>query len=123
LGQWKDSGDVASAFANQGYIVLRYSSRGFGKTTGQVDLIGPKEQQDFLDAVHFVNDERAPELVGKVIHNDVGQYGGSYGGGHAWFAAMSGDPAIRTAIPTATWTDFYQALLPNDVMLAAYVNG
>jgi putative CocE/NonD family hydrolase len=123
LGSWHDSGDVASAFANHGYIVLRYSSRGFGNSPGQVDLVGPKEQQDFLDAVHFVNDEKAPQLTGLVIHNDVGQYGGSYGGGHAWYAAMSGDPAIRTAIPTATWTDFYQALLPNDVMLAAYVNG
>lgn len=126
LGSWTDSGDVAKAFADNGYIVLRYSSRGFGKTPGQVDLIGPKEQQDFLDAVHWVNNVASPpmpELAGKVIHNDVGQYGGSYGGGHAWFAAMSEDPAIRTAIPTATWTDFYQALLPNDVMLAAYVNG
>jgi ABC-2 type transport system ATP-binding protein len=123
LGSWHDSGDVAKAFAEHGYIVLRYSSRGFGETPGQVDLIGPKERQDFLDAVHFVNDEKAPALVGKVTHNDVGQYGGSYGGGHAWWAAMSGDPAIRTAVPTATWSDFYQALLPNDVMLAAYANG
>ena len=123
LGNWTNSGDVAAAFANNGYIVLRYSSRGFGKTPGQVDLIGPKERQDFLDAVHFANDEQIPELVGKVIHNDVGQYGGSYGGGHAWWAAMSGDPAIRTSVPTATWSDFYQALLPNDVMLAAYTNG
>lgn len=123
LGNWTNSGDVAAAFANHGYIVLRYSSRGFGKTPGQVDLIGPKERQDFLDAVHFANDEKIPQLVGKVTHNDVGQYGGSYGGGHAWWAAMSGDPAIRTSVPTATWSDFYQALLPNDVMLAAYTNG
>jgi ABC-2 type transport system ATP-binding protein len=123
LGGWHDSGDVAKAFVENGYIVLRYSSRGFGETPGQVDLIGPKERQDFLDAVHFVNDEKMPALVGKVVHNDVGQYGGSYGGGHAWWAAMSGDPAIRTAVPTATWSDFYQALLPNDVMLTAYANG
>lgn len=123
LGSWHDSGDVAKAFVEHGYIVLRYSSRGFGKTPGQVDLVGPKERQDFLDAVHYVNDEKVPKLAGKVVHNDVGQYGGSYGGGHAWWAAMSGDPAIRTAVPTATWSDFYQALLPNDVMLAAYANG
>ena len=123
LGNWTNSGDVAKGFAEHGYIVLRYSSRGFGKTAGQVDLIGPKERQDFLDAVHFVNDEKMPALVGKVTHNDVGQYGGSYGGGHAWWAAMSGDPAIRTSVPTATWSDFYQALLPGDVMLAAYTNG
>lgn len=123
LGNWTNSSDVAKGFATRGYIVVRYSSRGFGKTPGQVDLVGPKERQDFLDVVHFVNDEKLPELAGKVTHNDVGQYGGSYGGGHAWWAAMSGDPAIKTAVPTATWSDFYQALLPNDVMLAAYTNG
>jgi len=126
LGSWHSEDFTAHNFAEHGYVVLRYSSRGFGKTPGQVDLIGPKEQQDFLDAVHWVNNVTSPpmpELADQVIHNDVGQYGGSYGGGHAWYAAMSQDPAIRTAVPTATWTDFYQALLPNDVMLAAYVNG
>lgn len=132
LGQWRDSGDVAASFAAHGYIVLRYSSRGFGNTPGQVDLIGQAERQDFLDAVHFVDDPNNPTTPQSVkdllaaaprIPFDVGQYGGSYGGGHAWWAAMSGDPGIKAAVPTATWSDFYQALLPNDVMLAAYANG
>jgi ABC-2 type transport system ATP-binding protein len=129
LGNWHNSNDVASAFANNGYVVLRYSSRGFGATTGEVDLVGPKETTDMADAITYVQDNvgNVPELAGKVIHNDVGQYGGSYGGGHAWAAVMSTNPvlqaAIKTSIPTATWSDFYQALLPNDVMLAAYANG
>lgn len=123
LGQWQDNGDVADMAARNGYIVLRYSSRGFGKTPGEVDLVGPKETQDLLDAVHFVNDERIPELAGKVIHNDVGQWGASYGGVQAWALATSGDPAIRTVVPTDTWTDAYQALLPNDVFLLTYANG
>ena len=129
LGNWHDSQDVASAFANHGYVVVRYSSRGFGKTTGEVDLVGPKETQDMADAISYVQDNAGniPQLDGAVIKNDVGQYGGSYGGGHAWAAAMSTNPvlraAIKTTVPTATWSDFYQALLPNDVMLAAYANG
>ena len=123
LGSWHDSDDVAHALAARGYVVLRYSSRGFGATPGEVDLVGPKETQDLLDAVHWLNNPNNPVTGGKVIHNDIGQYGASYGGGHAWALAMQNDPAVRTVVPTASWTDFYQALLPNDVERLAYLNG
>src|SRR5205085_1157193 len=33
-GQWTDSANVARDLAGNGYVVLRYSSRGFGKTPG-----------------------------------------------------------------------------------------
>ena len=123
LGSWHDSDNVAHALAAHGYVVLRYSSRGFGASNGEVDLIGPKEVQDLLDAVHWLNDPGNAITGGHVIHDDIGQYGASYGGGHAWALALQNDPAVRTVVPTATWTDFYQALLPHDVELAAYVNG
>jgi ABC-2 type transport system ATP-binding protein len=122
-GKWTDSGSVARELAAHGYVVLRYSSRGFGKTPGEVDLMGPKETQDLLDAVHWLNDPNNPVVGGMVMHNRIGQFGGSYGGAHAWALARSGDPAVRTVIPTATWSDIYDALLPNNVELLAYVNG
>src|SRR4051812_1904522 len=123
LGNWKDSGSVARELASHGYVVLRYSSRGFGKTPGEVDLMGPKETQDLLDAVHWLNDPASPVVGGLVTPNDIGQFGGSYGGAHAWALARSGDPAVRTTVPTATWSDIYDALLPNNVELLAYANG
>src|SRR4051812_34023057 len=123
LGNWKDSGSMARELASHGYVVLRYSSRGFGKTIGEVDLMGPKEQQDLLDAVHWLNNPKSPLVGGLVRKNRIGQFGGSYGGAHAWALARSGDKAVRTVIPTATWTDAYDALLPNNVELLAYVNG
>src|SRR6478609_7079199 len=119
-GKWTDSGNVARDLASHGYVVLRYSSRGFGRTPGEVDLMGPKERQDLLDAVHWLNDPDNPALAGMVKHDAIGQYGGSYGGAHAWSLALSGDPAVRTVVPAATWTDIYDALLPNDVALLAY---
>src|SRR3954463_13333200 len=122
-GKWTDSGSVARELASHCYVVLRYSSRGFGKTPGEVDLMGPKETQDLLDAVHWLNDPHNPVVGGQVTHNDIGQFGGSYGGAHAWSLARSGDPAVRTTVPTATWSDIYQALLPNNVELLAYANG
>src|SRR3954469_9972610 len=123
LGSWHDSGSVARELATHGYVVLRYSSRGFGNTPGEVDLMGPKETQDLLDAVHWLNDPANPLVGGLVVHNRIGQFGGSYGGAHAWSLARSGDPAVRTVVPTATWTDIYDALLPNNVELLAYANG
>jgi ABC-2 type transport system ATP-binding protein len=122
-GRWQDSGSVARELASHGYVVLRYSSRGFGNTPGEVDLMGPKETQDLLDAVHWLNNPNSPVVGGMVMHNRIGQFGGSYGGAHAWALARSGDPAVRTVIPTATWSDIYDALLPNNVELLAYVNG
>src|SRR3954451_1743471 len=122
-GKWTDSGSVARELAGNGYVVLRYSSRGFGKTPGEVDLMGPKETQDLLDAVHWLNTPENPGIPVPVTHNDIGQFGGSYGGAHAWALARSGDKAVRTVIPTATWSDIYSALLPNNVELLAYVNG
>ncbi len=123
LGNWTNSESIARNLAAHGYVVLRYSSRGFGKTPGEVDLMGPKERQDLLDAVHWLNDSHSPVVGGMVRHNRIGQFGGSYGGAHAWSLAASKDPAVRTVVPTATWSDIYQALLPNDVELAAYLNG
>src|SRR3954453_13489532 len=123
LGSWQASGSVARQLATRGYIVLRYSSRGFGNTPGEVDLMGPKERQDLLDAVHWLNDPASPGGGGHVLPDAIGQFGGSYGGAHAWSLATSGDPAVRTVIPTATWTDIYDALMPNDVELLAYLNG
>jgi predicted acyl esterase len=117
LGKWQDSQRITNQLAAQGYVVLRYSSRGFGNTPGEVDLMGPKETQDLLDAVDWLNDH---ELV---LPDRIGQFGGSYGGAHAWALAASGHPAVRTTVPTATWTDIYDALVPNGVMLLAYANG
>src|SRR3954468_4637887 len=122
-GKWTDSGSVARELASPGYVVLRYSSRGFGKTPGEVDLMGPKETRDLLDAVHWLNDPANPVVGGQVLHNRIGQFGGSYGGAHAWALARTGDPAVRTVVPAATWTDLYDALLPNGAMLLAYANG
>src|SRR6059058_4869490 len=48
LGNWHDSEGTADELVRHGYVVLRYSSRGFGATPGEVDLMGPKETQDLL---------------------------------------------------------------------------
>ena len=122
-GSWHSEDTTAHNLAAHGYVVIRYSSRGFGLSNGEVDLVGPKERQDMLDAVHWLEDPANPLVGGRVIANDVGQYGASYGGMHAWNLALLDDPAVRTVVPTAAWSDGYQALLPNDVLRLVYDAG
>jgi len=73
LGSKTDDGATAEAAARAGYLVLRYSSRGFGDIKGQVDLVGDPEISDMLTAVHSLNNPgNAPVWV-----NHLGHYGGS----------------------------------------------
>lgn len=119
LGNKGDSRDLAEGSARAGYVVLRYSSRGFGDTKGQVDLVGPKEQRDLQAAVAWLNN---PANV-PIWVDHIGQYGGSYGGAHALALARSGNPAVRAVIAAATWTDAYAGLVPNGVLKMTYLSG
>jgi predicted acyl esterase len=119
LGDKGGDGDAAEAAARHGYIVLRYSSRGFGNTKGQVDLVGTKETHDMLTAIHWLNNPRnVPIWVDHIAH-----YGGSYGGAHDLALAVQNDPAIKALVAAATWTDLYDGLLPNSVLKVSYENG
>lgn len=122
-GNKGNDGTRRQQLARAGYVVLSYTSRGFGDTPGQVDLMGPKEQQDLLDAVDWLNDASNPITEGAVERDNIGQVGASYGGFHAWFLARSGHPAVRTTVPIATATDLYEAVVPSDVAMLVWANG
>jgi len=111
-GSRTGDGGLAHRLTEAGYIVLRYSSRGFGDTPGQVDLFGYKEQQDLLDAIHWLND---PANVPEVWVDHLGQLGGSYGGGTAMMLATMNAPEIKAVAPLAAYIDFYRGLAPYNV--------
>jgi ABC-2 type transport system ATP-binding protein len=141
LGDKGGDSETAETAACLGYIVLRYTSRGFGAATppdslpssppplptsgsdagtkGQVDLVGVPETHDMLQAVDWLND---PANV-PIWVNHIGHYGGSYGGAHDYSLAQQNHPAIRALVPAATWTDLYDGLAPNGVLKAAYMSG
>lgn len=114
---------IREQLASNGYVVLSYTSRGFGDTPGQVDLLGPKEQQDLLDAVDWLIDPNNPVVNGAVLADSIGQVGASYGGLHAWALARSGHPAVRTVVPIATATNLYDAMVPYDVTMLVWPVG
>jgi len=103
----------AQRLARAGFVVLTYSTRGFGRSTGQVGL-------DSLD--YEVPDARA--LVDWLAKRSevtqdgpgdprVGVTGGSYGGALALMLAGT-DPRIDAVAAVATWNNLEQALFPNN---------
>ena len=118
-GSKSSSGDIAAKLLEDGYAVLRYSTRGFGKSWGQVNL---------ADLNLEIADLRS--MIGRVIDDSncnldpakVAVTGASYGGGHSWlalikptFASPSGTKTVHivAVAPIAPWTDLFYSLLPN----------
>ena len=117
-GSKSSSGDIARALLDEGYAVLRYSTRGFGHSWGQVNMVDVHaEVADLRSMVAQVVDR--PNL--HLDADAVAVTGASYGGGHSWMAALQptwvtprGNVVrLRTVVPIAAWSDLLYALLPN----------
>ncbi len=111
-GSKKSVASDAQQMARDGFVVLAYSARGFGQSTGQIAL-------DSLD--YEVPDGRAlvdwlaqqPEVTQDAPGDPrVGVTGGSYGGALSLMLAGT-DPRIDAAVPLITWNDLEQSLFPN----------
>lgn len=102
----------ATALARRGFVVLAWSARGFGASTGEIGL-------DSLD--YEVADARAlvdwlarrPDVVHDESGNPrVGVTGASYGGALALLLAGT-DRRVDAVAAEITWNDLAQALFPN----------
>lgn len=111
-GSRTSDGGTVRRLVNAGYIVLRWSQRGFGATGGEIDLMGEKERQDLLDAVNWLN---KPANVPEIWVDHIGQVGASYGASYAMALATLNHPAVKAIAPLAGPSDFYAAMVPNDV--------
>ncbi|MEO7124517.1 MAG: alpha/beta fold hydrolase [Nakamurella sp.] len=113
-GSKKSVVDDAERLVAAGFVVLTYSARGFGNSTGRIAL-------DSLD--YEVADARAlvdwlakqPE-VAQDGPNDprVGVTGGSYGGALSLMLAGT-DPRVDAVAAVETWNNLEQALFPNNI--------
>ena len=117
-GSKASSGDIARALLGEGYAVLRYSTRGFGDSWGQVNMVDVHaEVADMRSMIAQVVDRPNFHLDADA----VAVTGASYGGGHSWLAAL--EPSfttprgnvvrIRTVVPIAAWSDLLYSLLPS----------
>ena len=137
-GSKTSSGDIAQELNSAGFAVLRYSTRGFGKSWGQVNL------SDLHAEIADLRSMIAQVMDRGNLHLDpdaVAITGASYGGGHSWLALVrptfttpKGQVVrIRTVVPIAPWTDLLYSLVPNGrprestdmpgALKLSYVNG
>ncbi|HEV2779364.1 MAG TPA: alpha/beta fold hydrolase [Actinophytocola sp.] len=108
----------ARELAERGFVVLAYSARGFGRSTGEIALNSPDyEVADARQLVDWLAQRREVVQDGP---NDprIGVTGGSYGGALSLLLAGS-DPRVDTLVPVITYNDLSQALLPNSATTAA----
>jgi predicted acyl esterase len=117
-GSKASSGDVVQPLLDEGYAVLRYSTRGFGDSWGQVNLVDiHAEVADLRSMIAQVVDR--PNL--HLDASRVAVTGASYGGGHSWLAGLEPEFTtprgntvhLRTVVPIAGWSDLVYSLLPN----------
>ncbi|MEV8636368.1 CocE/NonD family hydrolase [Streptosporangium sp. NPDC051023] len=104
--------EAAVRLAREGYAVLTWSARGFGRSTGQIALNSPDyEVKDVRQLVDWL--ARRPEVrLDTGGDPRVGIAGGSYGGAIALMAAAY-DSRIDAIVPQITWYDLADALFPD----------
>ncbi|GAB3582821.1 alpha/beta fold hydrolase [Amycolatopsis endophytica] len=108
----------AQELARRGFVVLTYSARGFGESTGQIGLNDP--DFEVADAAHLVDWLATRPEVRLDGQGDprVGVLGASYGGALALQLAGR-DKRVDAIAPVITYNDLAQALTPNAAAAAA----
>ncbi|MFF5173958.1 alpha/beta fold hydrolase [Micromonospora sp. NPDC000089] len=112
FGGTKDSVRAdAEDLVAQGYAVLAWTARGFGRSGGEIHLDSPdhevRDAQRLLDLLAARPDIRTDGAGDP----RVGVVGGSYGGGLALLLAAQ-DPRVDAIVPMITWNDLSRSFLP-----------
>ncbi|MGW5605429.1 alpha/beta fold hydrolase [Streptomyces sp. NPDC003753] len=113
-GSKDDMKDQAVTLARDGYAVLTWSARGFGRSTGKIGLNDPKgEVADVSRLIDWL--AKRPEVqLDKPGDPRVGMAGASYGGAIALLAAGY-DHRVDAIAPAITYWNLADALFPNGV--------
>ena len=105
----------AKYFQDAGYVVLTWSARGFGKSTGQIsmnslagEVADSRALIDYLATQKSVKQQSATDPI-------VGIMGGSYGGANSLLTAST-DSRIDAVAADITWSNLNQDLFPQSVI-------
>jgi predicted acyl esterase len=100
----------------QGYAVLTFDARGHGASGGLVGIDGPREIADVKELFAWLAARPGIDA------SHIGAFGYSYGGGAVWRAAAEGVPFAAIEVAT-TWTDLYEAFVPQSLARSGVVLG
>ncbi|MFH8340459.1 alpha/beta fold hydrolase [Streptomyces sp. AM6-12] len=113
-GSKDDMRQQAEDLARDGYAVLTWSARGFGRSTGKIGLNDPKaEVADVSRLIDWLAEQPQVRLD-KPGDPRVGVAGGSYGGAISLLAAGY-DRRVDAIAPALTYWNLADALFPNGV--------
>lgn len=102
----------AVKFSRAGYVVLTFTARGFGESTGDVSINAPDyEVADGSTLLDFLAAQPEVQLDGDGDPR-VGVMGGSYGGALSLLLAGY-DERVDAVQATRTWNSLITALFPN----------
>ncbi|GAB3566542.1 CocE/NonD family hydrolase [Amycolatopsis endophytica] len=111
----------AKELADRGYVVISYGARGFGESTGEVEVAGTEDITDVSTVIDWAlrNTDADPSRIG------VG--GVSYGAGIAMIASGF-DARIKAVASLSGWADLVASLTTNDTRhglagLVLYLSG
>ncbi len=93
----------AGRLAERGYVVLSYSTRGWGESGGKINVAGPRDMSDFSSVVDWLV-ANAP-----VDPDAIGASGISYGAGIALQGAAH-DDRIQAVTALSGWGSLVEAL-------------
>ncbi|MFJ9605691.1 alpha/beta fold hydrolase [Kitasatospora sp. NPDC101176] len=112
----------AQQLARQGYAVLTWSARGFGRSGGKIGLNAPDREVE--DVKHLVDwlAQRPEVQLDAPGDPRVGITGASYGGGVALLASAY-DHRIDAVATQITWWNLADALFPQGVEGSGAVDG
>jgi ABC-2 type transport system ATP-binding protein len=105
---------IAKYLAGYGYVVLTFSSEGFGNSQHKIELDSP--EFDVKNAEALIGVLATKDYVYKDAAGDprVGLTGGSYGGAIQLMTAEF-DPRVDVITPFRTWNSLQYALVPNNL--------
>ncbi|MDT0612831.1 alpha/beta fold hydrolase [Streptomyces lancefieldiae] len=113
-GSKTDVREQAESLARDGYAVLTWSARGFGRSTGKIGLNDPDgEVADVSRLLDWLAEQPQVRLDDKGDPR-VGVAGASYGGAVALLAAGY-DDRVDAIAPAVTYWNLADALFPNGV--------
>ncbi|MEU9341594.1 CocE/NonD family hydrolase [Streptomyces sp. NPDC048278] len=113
-GSKDDMRTEAEDLARDGYAVLTWSARGFGRSTGKIGLNDPKgEVADVSKLIDWLAEQPQVQLD-KPGDPRVGMAGGSYGGAISLLTAGY-DDRVDAIAPSITYWNLSDALFPNGV--------
>ncbi len=103
--------ESAQFYRDNGFVVLTWTARGFGKSTGQISM--NSLQGEIADIQKLISYLATRQEVARENGSDpkVGIVGASYGGAAALLTAAV-DKRIDAAIADITWNNLNQALFP-----------